>query len=725
MWLFCLCGSVLYGQQIKGQEIEVKGSVKEKETKNPLMGVQIMTPTDFATTDRMGRFQIRVRIGDEMEFRSSQFQTVKYVVKNSDDVHLLVQEADKRGESNMAFESCLDSALNYKAKDIRKSIYYIEQALLHRQARSDKEKQARAYKILGDVYRYHRQYDLATRNYSLSASKKKSVETILAWVAALNQNKEFEQAFALLQKNQSFLKGLTAAHNCSLLYQQAKTAIGLGELDAAIAHLEPALKSSKKHNFYKMYLQCNNLMATIYGQKNKQRAAERYYNYSLEGADMLGRKTVVELQNEVADFYSKNNHYDKEIQLRKKSLEEVSKADASIPVLKNEIIRDSITTQKLNYKIANAYLAQDKYEEAIPFLEESIKKAVEKKDVVIQKDATRKLSEIYRSKGDYDKALETYQSYVSLVDTLYVRKEQELSRVAKLNRDISQHQNRISGLEQEWALQQTKYDLAIKDQELIKVSNQRKQWFIYAMLGGISLLSLVALLFYRNLKQEKRSNRILALKSLRSQMNPHFIFNALNSVNSFIAQSDERKANKFISDFSKLMRSVLENSEQDLIPLKREIELLKLYVKLEHSRFLDVFDYHFEIDANLELDAYQLPPMLLQPFIENAIWYGLRYKELKGKLEIRFERDTADRLLVSVMDDGIGRKASSLLKTKSQKKKKSKGMANVKGRVDILNNIYGDSIGLEVTDWKEDGSGTLVRIWLNKNLQAQNLKQNR
>jgi len=124
---------------------------------------------------------------------------------------------------------------------------------------------------------------------------------------------------------------------------------------------------------------------------------------------------------------------------------------------------------------------------------------------------------------------------------------------------------------------------------------------------------------------------------LRSQMNPHFIFNALNSVNSFISKNDERSANKYLSDFSKLMRMVMENSQQDFVSLNAEINILELYLGLEHFRFSEKFDFTFDVDSEIDKDAFEIPPMLIQPYIENAVWHGLRYKEQKGKLSIAIQ----------------------------------------------------------------------------------------
>ena len=221
---------------------------------------------------------------------------------------------------------------------------------------------------------------------------------------------------------------------------------------------------------------------------------------------------------------------------------------------------------------------------------------------------------------------------------------------------------------------------------------------------------------FKNIKQQKLANNLLALKSLRSQMNPHFIFNALNSVNSFIATNDERTANKYLSDFSKLMRAVLENSEEDFIPLEKEIQLIELYTKLEHFRFKDKFDYTISVEDTIDVEAYKIPPMLLQPYIENAVWHGLRYKEEKGILDIKISKKRKDEIEITIADNGIGRKKSKALKTENQKKHNSKGLGNIKKRVTILNEMYKDKVDISIEDNLTDAEdvGTKVIVTLKK-----------
>jgi LytS/YehU family sensor histidine kinase len=162
------------------------------------------------------------------------------------------------------------------------------------------------------------------------------------------------------------------------------------------------------------------------------------------------------------------------------------------------------------------------------------------------------------------------------------------------------------------------------------------------------------------------------------------------------------------------MRSVLENSEEDFIPLANEIELLEMYTKLEHFRFKDKFDYEISVDENIMMNDFVIPPMLLQPYVENAVWHGLRYKEDKGKLDIKFRKVSEDTVKIIIEDNGIGRKKSKAFKTENQKKQKSKGMGNIQKRISILNEMYKDKVDVLVEDIFENEEGTRVVLMLKK-----------
>jgi len=421
-------------------------------------------------------------------------------------------------------------------------------------------------------------------------------------------------------------------------------------------------------------------------------------------AKQENKKRAVEEQVKVAEFNSENADYESEIELRKLAIEGIKDIESD-SIISNE---SPITLQKQNYKIGNAYLLINDLTNAIPYLEKSREEAGERGDLDVKLDATRKLSEVNARLGNTEKTIAYNDEYKDVVDELYAKKRQEISQAARFSRNIAEQQNRITSLESDRALSKSTY-------ELTQERNKSQQLIIYSLIGGLVLLLITGFLMFKYIKQQRLANNLLALKSLRSQMNPHFIFNALNSVNTFIATNDERTANKYLSDFSQLMRAVLENSEEDFIPLKKEIELLNLYTKLEHFRFQDKFDYAINVDDSIDIEEFQIPPMLLQPYIENAVWHGLRYKTEKGHLSIEIQPKSKGEITISISDNGIGRTCSKALKTEHQKKQNSKGMNNIKKRVAILNEMYKDKVDVTISDFQDlEDTGTKVVVTLKK-----------
>ncbi len=728
MFLFLILFSTALSQ-INGNstQMKIKGSVKGRETGIPISGVEVSTNAgEYTLTNALGEFTIRVQMGDKLVFTSSEFETVRHTITSNEDVDVLVEgytgNNKKIRKSTFSktempeHQTFLDSADLYKKTDIEKSIDFIAQSISGLGKRGNRRELAQSLTLLGEVYLYHRQYDLAIDNLKDANEANKTVKASLLLGEAYLQNKEFDAARTTLLPLIK-IKQLEPYQKTELYEFLGDTFQGLKQLDEAIAYYEEGLKVAQKNQITPKMTDLTSKIADAYADEDRLLEAEGFYGNSLELARQQAPQRAIQEKEKVADFYNKKNRYDEEIQLRKRTLNELKEISSPVADNSNSILTrapDTITSQRINYKIANAYIAQDKYDEALLYLERSIVEADSEDDLVVQKDATRKLSEIYKYKGDYSKALESYQDYVALVDTLYIRKEQEISRAARFNREVAAKQSRITGLEQERELSQSKYDLALTEQQLIQESNKRQKWIIYSLIFGIVLTALAAFFFYRSNQQQKLANNLLALKSLRSQMNPHFIFNALNSVNNYIAKSDERSANRYLSEFSTLMRSVLENSEEDFIPLSKELELLELYVKLEHSRFPDKFDYEIVSSEHLDMESYQIPPMLLQPYIENAIWHGLRYKKEKGFLKINLRQLDKGTLEITISDNGIGRKKSAELKTKNQKKQKSKGMGNIEKRIAILNDMYKNRITIHISDLNKDSTGTKVTFTLKK-----------
>lgn len=729
--LFLMGYGTLIAQVPEGaRNVRIEGTVRGAENQTPIAGVEVSSNRGaYTVTNGLGEYEISVAIGDVLIFSSSEIETIRHRVRTDEDVDVLVKNYDGavpdqkqkvRSKSSSVtgviemHQSYLDSANLYKKQDIEKSIDFITQSIAQLGKRSNKKELAASLTVLGEVYEYHGQYDLAITSFidALEASKSTKTTILLGQVYLLN--KQYEKAESTLLPLID-IKGMVPFQRVQLFEGLGDAYTGLGQINKAVDFYEEGLAVARKSQIAPKMTDLNSKIADAYAKDNRGIEAEGFYGNSLKLAESQAPQRAIQEKEKVADFYNKKRRYDEEIELRKRSLNELKKLpEAKVETKGVSIVPDTISAQRINYKIANAYIAQDQYEKAIPYLEKSIVQADTEDDLIVQKDATRKLSEVYEYKGDFTKALETYQAYVSVVDTLYIRKEQEISRAARFNREISAKQSRISGLEQERELSQSKYDLALTEQELVRENNIRQKWVIYSLILGVIMLALATFFFYRSNQQQKLANNLLALKSLRSQMNPHFIFNALNSVNNYIAKSDERSANRYLSEFSTLMRSVLENSDEDFIPLAKELELLQLYVKLEHSRFSDKFDYEITIDEHVDVSAFQIPPMLLQPYIENAIWHGLRYKKEKGHLKIHLKQKDKDTVTMTISDTGIGRKKSAELKTVNQKKQKSKGMGNIKKRVAILNDMYKDKVDVHISDLESDGTGTKVVFTLKK-----------
>lgn len=207
----------------------------------------------------------------------------------------------------------------------------------------------------------------------------------------------------------------------------------------------------------------------------------------------------------------------------------------------------------------------------------------------------------------------------------------------------------------------------------------------------------------------------LRLESLRGQLNPHFIYNSLNSINYFISKSDRENTNQYIADFARLMRAILNNSSADFIPLNKEIEAVSDYLKLENMRFSDKFDFEIEVNPDLEIENIEVAPTMLQPFIENSIWHGVRYLEgRKGSIVVRFGEIHEKFLLCTVEDDGIGRRLSSERKSIDQKKRRSRGISIIMDRIAILNLMNKSNCRILIEDLypKREESGTKVIIEL-------------
>jgi ligand-binding sensor domain-containing protein len=247
------------------------------------------------------------------------------------------------------------------------------------------------------------------------------------------------------------------------------------------------------------------------------------------------------------------------------------------------------------------------------------------------------------------------------------------------------------------------------------------RWFDGVVLVLMILLTwLLVSLRIKRLRLRQHEEKQLARKmselehmALRAQMNPHFIFNCLNSIQHYIFEQDILAANKYISGFSRLIRATLQNSSRSFIPLAEEIGYLSTYLSLEKLRFKEKMNYSIDCAANIDPNGIMIPPMLIQPYVENSMRHGLRHK-IEGNGFIRIDISlSSDELFVMIEDNGIGRERAARFKTPEHIEYQSKGISLTADRIGLMNSIYGEGIGVEIIDLRDEGGqpvGTRVLI---------------
>lgn len=204
----------------------------------------------------------------------------------------------------------------------------------------------------------------------------------------------------------------------------------------------------------------------------------------------------------------------------------------------------------------------------------------------------------------------------------------------------------------------------------------------------------------------------IALASLKAQMNPHFIFNCLNSIKLYTEQNNAEAASAYLSKFSKLIRNMLDNARSEKTDLSSEIETLRLYLDMEAMRFKEKMTYEIVVDKNMDTDFIEIPPLLIQPYVENAIWHGIMHKSTNGKVTITITESAEGRLTISVEDNGIGRVKASALKNNTGEHK-SHGTQITNDRIALFNEKYKSNASVIITDRYDNEQqpiGTLVTI---------------
>jgi hypothetical protein len=250
---------------------------------------------------------------------------------------------------------------------------------------------------------------------------------------------------------------------------------------------------------------------------------------------------------------------------------------------------------------------------------------------------------------------------------------------------------------------------------IIKSPFWQRWWFYVLMVllgsGVVAILFMIRIRFITRRAELRNKVTASQLTALKSQMNPHFLFNTLNSLQDLILKHDIKNSNYYLNKFSLLMREILDMSGKDEVPLSREIKLLDTYLELEKLRFGDEFKFEIKTDETLDIDHLVLPPMIIQPFIENALKHGLLHKKGDKNLSVGFSLNE-EILICEIIDNGVGRKRSEEIKVRNVRTHQSFATEATDKRMDLLNSFNDKKYNFEIIDLYEDDKalGTKVII---------------
>jgi tetratricopeptide (TPR) repeat protein len=374
------------------------------------------------------------------------------------------------------------------------------------------------------------------------------------------------------------------------------------------------------------------------------------------------------------------------------------------------IIRDALKkalTLKDQYYIASSYINLGQLEielNQISEAEKNLMKGLEVSKTYNLKssvaDANKLLSEVNQKKGNFKTALEYYQKAVGIENTILTKQNLQYVNDIVIEYENENKNNQIKALSSE------------KDTALRKLE-RNKNIFWYSMLA-LFIIGTTLFITNRNrsLKQDKQ---ILTLEQdmLRSQMNPHFIFNSLNSIKLYIINNEKENAVYYLNKFSKLIRKILISSKEKETTLQDELETMKLYMNIENIRSDNQIDFNINVDESINTEITKVPSLILQPFLENSLWHGLSSKPDDKKIDLNVFKITSDYITVEIIDNGIGRIASKKIKDNKKLKRKSVGIDITKARLANFSKAFENSYSLDIDDLYESDSPIGTRVTLN------------
>jgi len=521
-------------------------------------------------------------------------------------------------------------------------------------------------------------------------------ETMVAWqlCAFYSFKGRYEDGFPYCEKFAQLAKENAkkdSSHQADRLVQNSDYYMyeyynAAGDYETALEYLLKGNNYAVKNNLpWRMELS----ISELYSKMGKPDSALRYWN--------LWKKDYMSNLQGLQDY---GNLVHADIYIQK------SQPDSALPLLENYIVHartlgksESGALVKPLLERAEVYKQKKSYRKALQDAREAVEYAEQDNYRHHMMEGYQLLSILYYQLGQFKDAYEALVKYHTNKDSIQSR--QFLMRLNNYKR-VSVDEKKES------ALLLLRKDNQIKDAQLKQESTVKN-----FLIGGLIILIVAGIFIYRSITLRRKTEKLqrgqlennlkvqqlenektqaqlqhqaaeLEMRALRAQMNPHFIFNCLSSINRIILRNETQAASDYLTRFSRLIRMVLTNSQRSMIPLEDELQMLRLYLDMERMRFKNSFDYRIIFTNTIDEGSVLVPPLLFQPFCENAIWHGLMQKEGQGHLHVELSMEE-NVLQCIISDDGIGREKAAELKSKSAEREKSMGLTITAQRLALLN----------------------------------------
>ena len=462
----------------------------------------------------------------------------------------------------------------------------------------------------------------------------------------------------------------------------------------------------KQNNFVKTHYYLYKASKIIYKSKNEKvriNLFTHYGDYFLNIGDYVKAidfyQQALMLSKSTCDKYNESIIYTRISHICQLQKKYNLSLQYNIKALKiRKLARYDLLTGSSYTNIGSSYFLMNDYKNALKYFQMGLltAKGLERKDYVQYN--YKKICELFIKQKNYKKALDYH------------------ILLASLNSNINREENdrKITEIQAKYEIEKKDQLVSkmVKEKEIQNLIHKRRQYFYSTVAIFFILTSVIILLFYKQsqLKNNQR-NANIEQKLFRSQMNPHFIFNSLLSIQSYIFKNNSIKAASYLSSFAKLIRLVLINSREDFITLEKEIETIQLYLELQELRFKDKFQYSLSIDNEINKSIIAIPPMMIQPFIENSIEHGILNQNQIGKVDIRIV-EKANSIQIEVEDNGIGIEKSKEIQKLNNIEHNPLGTKITVERILLLKKKYKMNVNLTIKNikgkTKDEISGTLI-----------------